>query len=135
MSKAAVTRLFAGALVTVVAGSIIGVVAWVTGIAGGGVTIGGSQLIAVNGASFAGVLVWLVLGWALVGIGALGGLAAWIAALLNTAQLEDRTWFLALLVLGLFSFGWVAMIAYIVAGPDSTRRDDSRGAVANAILS
>lgn len=135
MSKAAVTWLFAGAAVVVIVGSIIGVVAWATGIAGGGVTIGGSQLIAVNGASFAGVLVWLILGWGLVGIGALGGLAAWIAALLNTAQLEDRTWFLALLVLGLFSFGWVAMIAYVLAGPDSTRRDSARGPVAGAIPS
>lgn len=135
MSKAAVTWLFAGAAIVVIVGSIIGVVAWATGIAGGGVTIGGSQLIAVNGASVAGVLVWLILGWALVGIGALGGLAAWIAALLNTAQLEDRTWFLALLVLGLFSFGWVAMIAYVLAGPDSTRRDAKRGTVASAIPS
>ena len=135
MSKAAVTWLFAGAVVAVIAGSIIGAVAWVTGVAGGGVTIGGPQWIAVNGASFAGVVVWLILGWTLVGIGALGGLAAWFAALLNTAQLEDRTWFLALLVLGLFSFGWIAMIAYVLAGPDSTRRDDSRGPVPSAIPS
>jgi len=121
MSKAAITRLFAAALVSVVVGSIIGVVAWIAGITGGGVTIGGSQLIAVNGASLAGVVLWLILGWALVGVGALGAVASWIAALLNTAQLEDHTWFIALLVLGLFSLGWIAMFAYIFAGPDGSR--------------
>ena len=115
MSKAAITRLCAVSSAAVVVGSIIGLAAWATGIAGGGVTIGGSQLIAVNGAAFAGALVWLVLGWALVGIGALGALVSWIAALLNTA----------LLVLGVFSFGWIAMIGYVFAGPDSTRPQPS----------
>ena len=54
--------------------------------------------------------------------GVIGGLVSWIGALLNTAQLEDKTWFFMLLVLGLFSFGLVAMIAYVIAGPDGTRR-------------
>ena len=50
----------------------------------------------------------------------IGGLVSWIGALLNTAQLESKTWFLVLLLLGIFSFGLVAMIAYVVAGPDGT---------------
>ena len=53
--------------------------------------------------------------------GAIAGLVSWIGALLNTAQLEDKTWFVLLLVLGLFSFGVLAMIAYVLAGPDGTR--------------
>ncbi len=52
----------------------------------------------------------------------LGGLAgqfvAWIAAVVNTAQLPDKTWFLVLLTLGLLSFGFVAMVVYVAAGPD-----------------
>jgi hypothetical protein len=39
--------------------------------------------------------------------------------LLNTSRLEDKAWFAALLVLGLISLGWVAMIAYVLRGPDS----------------
>jgi hypothetical protein len=54
--------------------------------------------------------------------GAIGGLVSWIGALLNTAQLEDKTWFIILLVLGLLSFGLFAMIAYVIAGPDGTRQ-------------
>jgi hypothetical protein len=57
---------------------------------------------------------------AMVG-GTIGGVVAWIGALLNTAQLADKTWFVMLLVLGLFSFGLIAMIAYVFAGPDGTK--------------
>jgi hypothetical protein len=37
-----------------------------------------------------------------------------------TSQLESKTWFLALLVLGIFNFGFFAMIVYLIAGPDSS---------------
>jgi hypothetical protein len=56
-------------------------------------------------------------------------IAAWVGALFNTARLEDKTWFAALLVLGLVSLGWVAMTAYVLAGPDSTARDATASAV------
>ena len=54
--------------------------------------------------------------------GLIGGLVSWIGALLNTSQLEDKTWFVLLLVLGVLSFGLVAMIAYVIAGPDGTKQ-------------
>jgi hypothetical protein len=59
-------------------------------------------------------------GFAMLG-GAIAGLVAWIGALINTAQLEDKAWFVLLLVLGLLSFGFIAMLAYVIAGPDSTQ--------------
>ena len=43
---------------------------------------------------------------------------AWIGAVLNTAQLHDNTWFVVLLVAGLLSFGFIAMLIYIIAGPN-----------------
>ena len=49
----------------------------------------------------------------------IAGLVAWIGALLNTWQLESRTWFAVLLLTGIFNFGFIAMIAYLIAGPDS----------------
>ena len=57
-------------------------------------------------------------GVALVGA-MIGGLVSWIGALLNTSQLESKTWFLVLL-LGIFNFGFFAMIAYVLVGPDGT---------------
>jgi hypothetical protein len=74
--------------------------------------------------------------WTIVGLGGVaalamiagfvGGLVSWIGALLNTSQLEDKTWFVLLLVLGLFSFGLVAMIAYVIGGPDGSRPEAQR---------
>jgi hypothetical protein len=132
VSKATVTRLFVGAFVAVVAGALVGLAAVLTAIGGGVVTIGGPEIVTVNGAAFAGTLVWLVMAKLLIAGGALAALASWIGALLNTAQLEDKTWFIALLVLGLFSFGWIAMIAFVLAGPDSTRQGETAPAIAAA---
>ena len=53
-------------------------------------------------------------------------LIAWIGALLNTARIADKVWFVLLLVLGLFSFGFIAMIAYVIAGPDGTLEPTGR---------
>jgi hypothetical protein len=46
---------------------------------------------------------------------------AWIGALVNTAQLDDKVWFIVLLVLGIWNLGVIAMIAYVIAGPDAMR--------------
>jgi hypothetical protein len=55
-------------------------------------------------------------------------IASWVGALLNTSRLDDKTWFVVLLVLGLVSAGWVAMIAYVLAGPDGTAQDSTPSA-------
>jgi len=121
MSKALVTRLFLGAVVAVVIGVIVVLGAFLAALAGGAISIGGPSVVTVNGAALAGTIVWFIVGGVLVAAGELAAIAAWIGALLNTWQLEDKTWFLALLVLGVFSLGWIAMVAYVFAGPDGTR--------------
>ena len=52
---------------------------------------------------------------------AIAQFVAWLGAVLNTSRLEDKTWFIVLLVTGLLSFGFVAMIVYLIAGPDGTQ--------------
>ena len=59
-------------------------------------------------------------GGILVLIGAIGQFVAWIGALVNTSKLVDKTWFILLLVLGLLSVGFIAMLVYVIAGPDGT---------------
>jgi cytochrome bd-type quinol oxidase subunit 1 len=60
--------------------------------------------------------------------GMIGGVVSWIGALLDSAQLESKRWFLALVVLGILSVGFLAMIAWVVArtgrpaGPDRAPR-------------
>jgi hypothetical protein len=52
---------------------------------------------------------------------AIAQFVAWLGAVLNTSRLQDKTWFVILLVTGLLSFGFIAMIVYVVAGPDGDR--------------
>lgn len=130
MSKSTISRLFVGAVLAVAVGLVVAFAAVVAALAGGVVSIGGPSVVTVNGEAFAGTLPWLLIASLAIGGGAVAAIVSWIGALLNTAQLEDKTWFVALLVLGLVSLGWVAMAAYVFAGPDATRRDAARRVVA-----
>ena len=90
-------------------------------------------MIDVNGGSGA----WTALGLVIVrSLAILGGTIAavvsWIGALLNTWQLEDKLWFVSLLALGLLGFGVVAMIAYVVAGPDGEKQGAAHPGMAGA---
>jgi hypothetical protein len=124
MTKSVITRLFVGGIVAVFAGLVLAAVAIVGAFANGVFVVDGSDVTGVHWSPFAWTMVGLMV-VAILGMiaGAIAGLVAWIGALLNTVQLEDKTWFVVLLVLGLLSFGLVAMLAYVIAGPDATRRE------------
>ena len=124
MSKATATTVFLGSVIAVVAGAILAFAAVWIAYANGAFVMSGPDVIGVQ---------WTPLAWTIVGLGVgvvaalamiagfVGGLLSWIGALENTSQLEDKTWFVLLLVLGLLSFGLVAMIAYVIGGPDGTK--------------
>lgn len=124
MSKSLITRLFIGGLIAVIAGVVACVMALLAALGASAIVVHTGEPVAVDITPF---------GWSMIAVGfagsiavlvgALAGLVAWIGAVLNTAQLEDKTWFIVLLVLGLLSFGFVAMIAYVIAGPDGTLID------------
>jgi hypothetical protein len=120
MSKTTITRLFEVAVAAVVSGILIGIVAVVAGLVNGAVVFGGSQAVTLNGGALAWTIGLLVIASVVTAAGTVAAIASWVGALLNTSQLEDKTWFAALLVLGLVSLGWLAMIAYVFAGPDRT---------------
>jgi hypothetical protein len=133
MSKKKVTRLFVGAVAAVVAGVVLGIAALSAALASDAINFGGSYVIEVNGGSGA----WIALGLVILGsLAILGGTIAavvsWISALLNTWQLEDKMWFASLLALGLLGLGVVAMIAYVVAGPDGTKQTVAPPGIAEA---
>jgi hypothetical protein len=97
------------------------------------IDLGGSHYIDVNGGSGA----WTALGLVIVGslailAGTVAALVSWIGAVLNTWRLEDKMWFGALLAGGLLGLGVVAMIAYVVAGPDGTKGSVARRGIAGA---
>lgn len=134
MPKSTVVRIFIGSVVAVVAGGILAFAAVWIAYANGAFVMSGPDVIGLRGTTFAWTMVGLIViaGLAMIG-GLIGGLVSWIGALLNTAQLADKTWFIALLLLGIWNLGLVAMIAYLIAGPDGATSDAERmGAVTAA---
>ena len=129
MSKPTVVKLFIGGMVAIFAGLLIAIFAALGIWSSSDLITSGPDVVGLHPTPLTATLIGLaVLGtFAMVG-GAVAGLVAWIGALLNTAQLDDKTWFVLLLVLGLLSFGFFAMVAYVIAGPDSTTRAADRPA-------
>src|SRR4051794_4149527 len=121
ISKPLVTRLFVGALLTLLVGVLIAVAAVLFALADGVISIGGPSGVTIRTDALAGMVTWLFLAAIVILAGSIAAIASWIAALLNTFRLADKRWFIVLLVLGSASFGWLAMIAYVFAGPDSTK--------------
>ena len=129
MSKATVTRLFVASVIAAVAGAILLIIAVGLALANDVFVMNGADVVGVQGGPLALALFGLGVagGLAIVG-GMIGGLVSWIGALLNTSQLDSKAWFLALLLLGIFNFGFFAMIAYVLVGPDGTSAAGPRGA-------
>lgn len=121
MAKSTVTRLFFGGVVAAIAGVVFGFVAVWAAYASGAFVMNGPDVTGITMTPFA----WLMVGVAVASLlvvmgGFIAGLVAWIGALLNTAQIDDKAWFVVLLLLGIFSLGFIAMLVYVVAGPDGT---------------
>lgn len=104
MSKPTITRLFVGATVAFATGLVL-VLAAVWAAVASSTVVTAALVIAGSLAMIAGTVAAVV---------------SWVGALLNTYQLEDKTWFASLLALGLVSCGVLAMVAYVLAGPDGT---------------
>jgi hypothetical protein len=123
MSKRTITPVFLGSLISIVGGVVLIVVATALGFAGTGYLTRGSEVVAVEPTP----MTWLSVAMGMSGVmaiigGGLGQFVAWIGALVNTSQLPDRTWFLVLLLLGIFNMGFISMLVYVLAGPDSMAR-------------
>ena len=122
MTKSTVTKLFIGSLFAIAGGVVLVAAGLFLAYVNGTFIMRGPDVVGIHASAFT----WSMAGLAIVGIlavigGALAQFVAWIGAVLNTSRLEDKTWFIVLLVLGLLSFGFIAMIVYLVAGPDGTR--------------
>jgi hypothetical protein len=122
MTKATITKFFVSGIIAVVAGVLLFVGVGFAALAGTVVVVEGQDVTV----STPMTLDWTAMVVATLGVlailgGAIAGFVAWIGALVNTAALDDKLWFVVLLVTGLLSFGFVAMLIYVIAGPDSTQ--------------
>ena len=122
MTKATVTRLFIGSIVAAGAGAIFAILAVGLAYANDLFVMSGPDVVGVRGGPLALSLLGLgIVGALAIAGGLIAGLVSWIGALLNTWQRESKGWFVGLLLLGIFNFGFFAMIAYVIAGPDGTK--------------
>ncbi|HEU0025656.1 MAG TPA: hypothetical protein VFQ25_00950 [Ktedonobacterales bacterium] len=128
MSKPTVTRVWIVGLIIMVVGLIIGGISMGLMFAYGGTFVPsvsgrGTDFAPNLDSTFWTTVTFMSLGFLIAAIGGIVQITAWIGALVNTYQLQDKTWFAVLLVGGLIGLafslvGFAAMIAYIIAGPD-----------------
>jgi hypothetical protein len=121
MSKSTVTRIFVGSLISIIAGVVLLLIAGGFGFAGTQFIMSGPDIVGVQPSS----ATWVAGSMGAIAIlaliaGGVGQLVAWIGALVNTAQIADKTWFILLLVLGVLGLGFIPMVVYVLAGPDGT---------------
>jgi hypothetical protein len=115
------------AIIKVFLGSLLGGVGGVVSLVLAGIVLYRSDTFILDGPDVVGVesswLSWTMLAVATIAALVIAGaviaqLVAWIAAVLNTGGLPDKTWMIILLVTGILGFGFLGMVAYMVAGPD-----------------
>ena len=130
MTKPTVVKLFWGSLIGLVAGLVLIGISLALAISNDIFIMNGPDLTGIK----SGALSWTLLG--LMGLAALlllfatvAHFVAWIGAVLNTAQLPDKTWFVILLVVGLLGLVFIATIAYVIAGPDGVKAKEDATAL------
>jgi hypothetical protein len=133
MTKSTVVKLFWGSLIGLVAGFILMGITFALAI--------NNQIFIMSGPDVTGIrsgaLSWTLLGFCAVAMSlllfaAVTHFVAWIGAVLNTAQLPDKTWFVVLLVVGLLGLVFIATVAYVIAGPDGVKAKDEATALPQA---
>lgn len=117
MSRPVIARLFYGSLIGMVAAILLVVIAITVAFTTSSLIMDGPDVVGIN----------TPLGWLMVALAAVAvllfvaastaQLVAWIGALIETALLESKAWFVVLLVAGLLGFGLIAMLVYLLAEP------------------
>jgi hypothetical protein len=122
MTKPVIVKVFLASVVALVAGLVLLAVAGGLALAQGSFVMRGPDVVGFR----AGPSDWVVITLGIVAVvlllgAAIGHLVAWLGALISTAGLPDKTWFVILLVTGVLGVGLVAMIVYVAAGPEGPR--------------
>jgi hypothetical protein len=121
MTKPTITKIFVGSLIAIAGGFLLMVGAGLTAYLNGALIMDGPDVVGVQSSGLGLTMLGLaVVGCVVMAGGGIAQFVAWIGAVLNTSKLEDKTWFLLLLVLGLLSFGFIPMVIYVLTGPDGT---------------
>jgi len=133
MPRSVIAKLFYGSLIAIAAGVILVAVAGAIAVGSSSLTMNGQDVVGVQ-APFGWAIVVTAILAALVFLAAsIAQLAAWIGALIATAPIENKAWFVILLVAGLLGFGLIAMLVYLLAEPAPGRAVAPTGATGTAV--
>lgn len=121
--KSIITRTWLGGMVAIAFGFVAAAIATALMLAYGGTFTAapgreGYDFVPRLDAFFWGMVSVIAAGFTVAVAGAIVRLVAWIGAIVNSYQLQDKTWFLLTLILGLLGFGLVVMVVYLIAAPD-----------------
>lgn len=130
MTKSAITKTWIAGLIVFAAGIVAAMIGVILMMGYGGTLeqIPGTDQYdftpTVNGFFWTAVTV-ITAGGLMAAIGGIVQLAAWIAALVNSYLLPEKTWFVILLLGGVLGLafglvGFAAMVAFVIAAPDGT---------------
>jgi hypothetical protein len=133
MTKSTVVKLFWGSLIGLVAGLVLMGITFALAISNDIFIMSGPDVTGIK----SGLLSWTLLGLMALAVllllfAAVAHFVAWIGAVLNTAQLPDKTWFVVLLVVGLLGLVFIATVAYVIAGPDGVKAKEEASALSQA---
>jgi hypothetical protein len=129
MTKSSIVKLFWGSLIGLIAALVLTGITFAVAISNEIFVMTGPDVTGIK----PGALSWTLLGLVLLAmlillLAAVAQFVAWIAAVLNTASLPDKTWFVVLLVVGLFGLFFIATVAYVIAGPDGLKAEQQSSA-------
>jgi hypothetical protein len=133
MTKSLIVKLFWGSLIGLVAGLVLMAVSCGLAISNDIFVMDGPDVTGIK----SGALPWTLLGLMALALlillfAAVTHFVAWIGAVLNTANLPDKTWFVVLLVVGVLGFVFIATVAYVIAGPDGLKAKEDALALQQA---
>lgn len=136
MTKSTITKTWIAGLIVIAVGLLVGGISLALMLAYGGTfqpapSGNGQDFVPSMDGTFWMAVSFMILGFTVAAAGALVQLVAWIGALVNTYPLQDKVWFVVLLVGGLLSLafgvvGFAVMVAYLIAGPDGTAIHEPR---------
>ncbi len=122
MSRSVIVKWFYASLIGLAGGVILLSGAAVLALTADILVMDGPDVVGVRSAAPA----WILSGLLALAVAVLLGsgvamFVAWIGALVDTASLPDKAWFVILLVAGLLGMAAFAMIAYVAARPGGTQ--------------
>lgn len=124
MNKSSVVKLFWGSVMGLAVGGVLLVLAAAFGLGANVLVMSGPDVTGVRG----GPAAWATLGVAafallLILASSIVQFAAWVIAVINTANLPDKRWCIGLLIVGVLGLFLLATLAYVISGPEAGTAD------------